>query len=177
MSNKSQLQANNTQLASLIQTLQGKIAGGGGGVRNIVCPPPQYAFTIPVGALNGEFPTKAAYIGAWDDIDFDAVTPSNFATAVILQADMNEIGISAAITFETVLGLEYGIITYTKHALSGCEFLHYAVEGEPLPIIPLAKLNETFLSTIGAEGEPGIYALGLPDVGIDNPVSIFLFET
>lgn len=29
MSNKSQLQANNTQLASLIQTLQGKAAGGG----------------------------------------------------------------------------------------------------------------------------------------------------
>lgn len=30
MSNKTQLQANNTQLASLIQTLQGKAAGGGG---------------------------------------------------------------------------------------------------------------------------------------------------
>ena len=31
MSNKSQLQANNTQLSSLIQTLQGKAAGGGSG--------------------------------------------------------------------------------------------------------------------------------------------------
>ena len=31
MSNKTQLQTNNTQLASLIQTLQGKAAGGGGG--------------------------------------------------------------------------------------------------------------------------------------------------
>ena len=31
MSNKTQLQANNTQLASLIQTLQGKAVGGGGG--------------------------------------------------------------------------------------------------------------------------------------------------
>lgn len=30
MSNKTQLQANNTQLASLIQTLQGKATGGGG---------------------------------------------------------------------------------------------------------------------------------------------------
>lgn len=30
MSNKTQLQANNTQLASLISTLQGKAAGGGG---------------------------------------------------------------------------------------------------------------------------------------------------
>ena len=30
MSNKTQLQTNNTQLASLIQTLQGKAAGGGG---------------------------------------------------------------------------------------------------------------------------------------------------
>lgn len=32
MSNKTQLQANNTQLASLIQTLQGKATGGGGSV-------------------------------------------------------------------------------------------------------------------------------------------------
>ena len=31
MSNKTQLQTNNTQLASLIQTLQGKAAGGGSG--------------------------------------------------------------------------------------------------------------------------------------------------
>lgn len=38
MSNKTQLQANNTQLASLIQTLQGKAAGGGssgGGIGSI----------------------------------------------------------------------------------------------------------------------------------------------
>lgn len=32
MSNKTKLQANNTQLASLIQTLQGKAAGGGASV-------------------------------------------------------------------------------------------------------------------------------------------------
>ena len=33
MSNKTQLATNNTQLASLIQTLQGKAAGGGGGMQ------------------------------------------------------------------------------------------------------------------------------------------------
>ena len=37
MSNKTQLQTNNTQLASLIQTLQGKAAGGGGGTAIETC--------------------------------------------------------------------------------------------------------------------------------------------
>lgn len=37
MSNKTQLQTNNTQLASLIQTLQGKAAGGGGGASVETC--------------------------------------------------------------------------------------------------------------------------------------------
>ena len=175
MSNKTQLQANNTQLAALIQTLQGKAAGGGGGVRNVVCPVPQYAITLPAGAINSESPTKAIYIGAWDDIDFDAVTPSNFVAAVYLTDDTT--GIAATVTLETMFGLEYGSFTYGKQTIAGCEFLCYATKGELSAIRPLAKLNEMFLSSVEVEGEPGIYALGLPSIGADNPVSIFLFET
>lgn len=61
MSNKTQLQANNTQLASLIQTLQGKAAGGGG----------------------------AGGIGPMCTLNISATGPSNGLTVYYMDSDMN----------------------------------------------------------------------------------------
>lgn len=179
MSNKERLQANNTKLASLIQTLQGKAAGGGGGggVRNIIEYFPEYEITIPANAIDNELPTRAAYICPWDEIDFDTVAPSNFVTCFYLTPEFIEMSYGAVVTFEYLIGAEYGRIAYTKYADGGCEFLLYTIDGQAVPFALLAKLNEDFLSTIGAEGEPGIYTLGLPTVGVDAPVTIMRFET
>lgn len=55
MSNKTQLQANNTQLASLIQTLQGKATGGGGGSVE--------ACTVEILAMGSTVTTTFYFIG------------------------------------------------------------------------------------------------------------------
>lgn len=55
MSNKTQLQTNNTQLASLIQTLQGKAAGGGGGAETC---------TVEILSVGPTIPTTFQFIDA-----------------------------------------------------------------------------------------------------------------
>lgn len=85
MSNKTKLQANNTQLATLIQTLQGKAAGGGGGnVKVFVADATIAPVTVTMEGMKFEL----VRVGDVDDLSVEE-TP-NVEDFVVLQVASGE---------------------------------------------------------------------------------------
>lgn len=94
MSNKTQLQANNTQLASLIQELQGKAAGGGGGASVETC-------TVEIVAVAPVSSTQnVSYINQDGEFDVYAPTGSQWMMGFTLT-----IRISSPIVFGSAIGV------------------------------------------------------------------------
>lgn len=79
MSNKTQLSTNNTQLASLIQTLQGKAAGGGGSVETctvtVTCSTSTLWKYVCTGYENGEY--VPLYSSIWNGVGANTATIEN----------------------------------------------------------------------------------------------------
>ena len=164
MSNKERLQANNTKLASLIQTLQGKAAGGGGGTLNYSFYIYEEIVTIPDGIFEGDG-WKAAWICPLGEIDFATATMENLDTLYGL-SDGTELAIAAPIW--QLFGVEKDFFSYMHIDAYGQNLL-YLMANDNIVGIVLMEMTEDRLSTLGIDGEPGVYALNSPLLGMPGP--------
>ena len=163
MSNKERLQANNTQLAALIQALQGKSAGGGGGTLNYFFYIFEEMVTLPDNLFGSEG-WKAAWICPLDEIDFDTATFDNLDILYGF-SDGTELAIAAPLW--QVLGIEKSEFSYVQANHGHVAILYASVYGSNFPV--LLRMTEEGCANVGIEGEPGIYALNNPLLGMPGP--------
>ena len=157
MSNKSQLQANNTQLATLIQTLQGKIAGGGGGGNVRVYLAGMAADRTQCGNY------AITYACPLDEIDLTQMNQNNTIAAMAAINGTN-VEVGDMVKEYAKLGMPC-FIQFTDsieglYNASGVAFYADMSEYEmpPLFITPImAKITPEVISAAGLSIEPGIY--------------------
>ena len=164
MSNKTQLQANNTQLASLIQTLQGKIAGGGGGNLKI--------FNA---GLEGEQTQcgnyRLTYMCPLDELDFSAFTIDNLTMITSNVSTGGYIEVYDVNVLAATIGVD---INY--RVKSADETIYGATTLEGIVYMPeynyeytmftaMAKITPEVIAAAGLSIEPGIYMTNRTDSG------------
>lgn len=153
MSNKTQLQANNTQLASLIQTLQGKIAGGGGG--NVRIYP---AGEVSKGTKLGD--NTLTYACPLDELDFFTMSMDKLTVlaSAVIEAKAETVNL---IEFYNLLGSRVMLQadeSYKGYYNADAIVLYMEISGMVQPVVPImAKITPEIIAAKGLSIEPGIY--------------------
>ena len=157
MSNKSQLQANNTQLATLIQTLQGKIAGSGGGGNVRVYLAGMVADRTQCGN------NTITYACPLDELDFTQMTQNNTMVAV---ATINGTNVEIGDMVKEFAKLGMPCFIQVADSIEGlynasgvavwADMSGYGMP--PMIITPImAKITPEVIAAAGLSIEPGIY--------------------
>lgn len=167
MSNKTQLQANNTQLASLIQTLQGKTAGGGSGGNVRIYP----AGEVSKGTKLGD--NTLTYACPLDELDFFTMSMDKLtvlASSVIeaIAETVNLIELYASMGYRVMLQADE---SYEGYYNADAIVLYMEIEGMFFPIDAImAKITPEIIAAEGLSIEPGIYLVHSQMIGMSISV-------
>lgn len=156
MSNKTQLATNNTQLASLIQTLQGKAAGGGGGTLRVF-PFGEISEFIQLPDDDTYYGNSISYACGLDEIDFNTLNTDNLTALYCIEGEDASIG--EQVTMGTVFS---GASSFKLNVgtVGICEALiaYPGDDGSAITHLPvLLKLTEENIAALGLSIEPGVY--------------------
>lgn len=166
MSNKTQLQTNNTQLASLIQTLQGKIAGGGGGGNLKI-------FVAGVEAEQTQCGNyRLTYMCPLDQLDFSSITIDNLT---IISSNVSAGGYVEVFNVIAAANANGVAVKYrvknedeTIYSATTLELIMYMPEyNYELPMYAvMAKITPEVIAAAGLSIEPGVYMTNPTGAGL-----------
>lgn len=167
MSNKTQLQTNNTQLASLIQTLQGKIAGGGSGGNVKIYP----AGEVSKGTKLGD--NTLTYACPLDELDFFTMSMDKLTllASAVIEAIAETVNL---IEFYNLLG--YRVMLQADESYEGyynadAIVLYMEMEGVFYPMDAImVKITPEIIAAEGLSIEPGIYLVHSQMIGMTMSV-------
>lgn len=155
MSNKTQLQANNTQLASLIQTLQGKAAGGGSGGNVRIYP----AGEVSKGTKLGD--CTLTYACPLDELDFFTMSMDKLTVLASAVMETKADTVNLIDFFANSLGarvLLQADESYKGYYNADAIVLYMEMSGVFHPVVAImAKITPEIIAAEGLSIEPGIY--------------------